>query len=278
MITDSIKTTTTTKPKALEVMAGRINVDPAKLLDTLKATVFKGATSEELLALVVVANEYCLNPFLREIYAFPAKGGGITPVVSVDGWNKMLIRQPGFDGIEFEMTDGAAGLPHSCTATIHVKDRSHPVKITEYFSECARSTDPWKQMPRRMLRHKALIQASRVAFGFSGVHDPDDAIDIQSTIIEPPPKHVLLESVPEASKTDEPPAQSPQVELESIVLSAGLTFDDLMKWGKDTGHITEFAAENITCFEDVPSKVATMLVRARAGLVHGLKKQKDGAK
>src|SRR5688572_13134058 len=175
----------TTKPSALHLMAARMNVDPTKLYDTLKATVFKNATNEELLALVVVANTYDLSPLLKEIYAFPAKGGGIVPVVSVDGWNRMLVRQPDFDGIEFEFIDDEAGNPVACTATIHVKNRSHPVKITEYMAECKRNTDPWNNMPRRMLRNRTLCQASRVAFGFSGVkhEEESEAIDIQSVVV-----------------------------------------------------------------------------------------------
>src|SRR3990172_4522323 len=126
------------KPSALVVMSGRLSVEPQKLFDTLKATVFKNASNEELLALVTVANEYDLNPFLKEIYAFPAKGGGIVPIVSVDGWNKMLIRQPDLDGIEFEFENDADGNLLSCPATIPVKGRSKPVKITEFFAECKR--------------------------------------------------------------------------------------------------------------------------------------------
>lgn len=232
------------KPKALEIMAGRLNVDPAKLLDTLKATVFKNASNEELMALVVVANTYDLSPFLKEIYAFPAKGGGICPVVSVDGWNKILIRQENFDGIEFEMVDSEDGQPYSCTATIHLKGRSRPVKITEYFAECYRKTDPWDKMPRRMLRHKALIQGARVAFGFSGVHDADEAVDIQATVMrEPPPKLVQIRGEPEQAsqrqeRTVEAPAveqqpsseRTPQQELEAAL--ATVAFDDFRDYSK----------------------------------------------
>ena len=184
------------RPKALAVMANRLNVDPQKLLTTLKDTVFKGATDSELLTLVVVANEYGLSPLLKEIYAFPAKGGGIVPVVSIDGWISMVNRQPQLDGLEFEWTGDQ--LPESCTCTIFVKGRSHPVRITEFYKECVRSTEPWKQMPRRMLRHKALKEAARVAFGFSGVTDEDEARDIMKNanahVIEPrsfpPPRKV----------------------------------------------------------------------------------------
>lgn len=169
------------KPSALAVMASRCNVDPAKLHSTLKNTVFKGATDDELLALVVTANTYELNPILKELYAFPKKGGGITPMVGVDGWIKIANRQPNFDGMEVEVY-GDGKTPTHATGTIYLKDRSHPVKITEYFEECKRNTDPWNQMPRRMIRNKAIIQAIRLAFGVSGIHDEDEARDISGQV------------------------------------------------------------------------------------------------
>ena len=158
-------------------MASRFNVEPAKLLATLKSTVFKGASDDELMALCIVANEYGLNPMTKEIYAFPAKGGGIVPVVSVDGWINIINSHPQMDGLDFEMEVDAQGAPVSCTAIIYRKERSRPIKVTEYYSECKRGTDPWK-MAHRMLRHKALIQCARVAFGFSGIYDEDEARDI----------------------------------------------------------------------------------------------------
>ena len=67
------------------------------------------------------------------------------------------------------------------------------MRVTEFYKECYRATDPWKQMPRRMLRHKALKEAARVAFGFSGITDEDEARDIKpanahtvSRIVEKP--------------------------------------------------------------------------------------------
>lgn len=159
---------------ALAVMASKFNVEPAKLLDTLKNTVFRGASNDELLALVVVSNEYGLNPLTKEIYAFPAKGGGIVPVVSIDGWIRMMNDHPQFDGIDYEFEHSDDGKLISCTAIIYRKDRSHPTRVTEYLVECRRNTEPWK-MERRMLRHKATIQGARVAFGFSGITDEDEA-------------------------------------------------------------------------------------------------------
>jgi phage recombination protein Bet len=157
-------------------MGSRLNCDPAKLHQTLKDTVFKGASDSELLALVVVANEYGLNPLTKELYAFPAKGGGIVPVVSVDGWVRMVNDHPQMDGIEFETHKDAAGKLDAITCSIWRKDRNRPIRVTEHLSECKRNTEPWK-MENRMLRHKALMQCARYAFGFSGVTDDDEATD-----------------------------------------------------------------------------------------------------
>ncbi len=260
-----------TKPKALEVMAGRLNVDPTKLLGTLKATVFKNATDDEIVALVVVSNEYALNPLLKEIYAFPAKGGGIVPVVSIDGWIKITNRAEHFDGIEFEFIESdqnAEGPPIACTATIFLKNRTRPVKVTEYFDECARKTEPWDKMPRRMLRHKALIQCARVAFGFSGIHDEDEAIDIAAVVVEAPRVHsVPKTAIPENS------GKTPQSELAETVVSAGYDFNLLQKWGMDTGNIE--GADSLTSFEEIPAATATRLLRAKTGLLSGLAQLKE---
>jgi len=206
------------KQSALSVMAGKFSVEPIKLLDTLRATLMPKATNEELLAFVVTANQYDLNPFTKEIYAFPGRSGGITPVVSVDGWIKLMNRHPQFDGIQFR-TDDVDGKPFSVTATIYLKDRSRPVEITEFFSECNRSTEPWKVNPRRMLRHKALIQCARVAFGFSGIVDDEEAVpQVQVNVtpsrpifrsklepkVEPQPHEYLPENNPIPTATVQP--------------------------------------------------------------------------
>ena len=128
---------------ALSTMAGklaaRLGMDAGTdLMNTLKNTAFKGGnvTDEQFTALLIVANQYGLNPWTKEIYAFPDKGG-IVPVVGVDGWARIINEHPQFDG--------------------------------------KRNTQPWQSHPTRMLRHKTLIQCARLAFGFAGIFDQDEA-------------------------------------------------------------------------------------------------------
>jgi phage recombination protein Bet len=132
---------------------------------------------EEFAAFLLVAKEYSLNPLTKEIYAFAAKGGGIVPIVSIDGWVNLVNSHGACDGFEFDMEHDAKGNLVSCTCRMFRKDRSKPVAVTEYLSECIRNTEPWA-MKHRMLRHKAMIQAARYAFGFSGIYDEDEGARI----------------------------------------------------------------------------------------------------
>lgn len=180
---------------ALAQMASNLNLEPERMKAVLKATVFKSCTNdEELAALVVVSNTYNLNPLLKEIYAFPAKGGGIVPVVSIDGWVKLANNHPQMDGMQFEFHHDGNGALTAVTCRIHRKDRNHPMEVTEYLAECERNTEPWK-MKHRMLRHKALKECVRYAFGFSGIYDEDDA-------------HAMRDVTP-APTSDRPPRSAP---------------------------------------------------------------------
>lgn len=186
-------------PKGLvERFAERLHVEPNKLLASLKSTVFRqrggGAPSnEQMLALLVVADQYGLNPLTRELYAFPDDQGGIVPVVSVDGWSRIINGNSDNDGVEFRFSEETVQLdglerpmPDWCECVVHHKSRSHPTVVREFMDEVYRPPfvsyktgktirGPWQSHPRRMLRHKALIQAVRVAFGYGGIFDADEA-------------------------------------------------------------------------------------------------------
>ena len=175
--------------------ANRFNIDGDKFLPILKATAFKQSanqeiSNEQLAALLVVADQYDLNPFTKEIFAFPDKGG-IVPVVSVDGWSRIINSHPQNNGFTIEVSDDGS----KAVATFHRKDRAHPTVVTEYLSECKRNTVPWNSHPRRLLRHKALIQGARMAFGFAGIYDGDEAARIVGSEKEITPQNTTLDAL-----------------------------------------------------------------------------------
>lgn len=170
----------------VRLIAHRYHMEPVAFQLAVMDTCFPGAdpskkpTQAEFAAFLLIAYEHGLNPIRREIYGFKAKSGAIVPVVGVDGWSNIINQHPQMDGIEFDehFSEGqspATDVPYAITCRIYRKDRRHFIAVTEYLAECKKNTDPWNNWPRRMLRHKALIQCARVAFGFTGIYDPDEA-------------------------------------------------------------------------------------------------------
>ena len=220
--------TTLTRTLATKLDMG----DGADLIGTLKATAFKGQVSDaQMTALLVVANQYALNPWTKEIYAFPDKNNGIVPVVGVDGWSRIINSHPQFDGIEFEQND------ESCTCIIYRKDRNRPIKVTEWMAECKRNgMGPWQSHPRRMLRHKAMIQCARLAFGYGGIYDQDEA----ERIVEAAPvKHMGMaeEVTPAAQRTPAPQPEWPAdrwaaglAKWVDGIVNGGKSIEDVLTW------------------------------------------------
>lgn len=163
----------------VDIYAREHGLNGRKMYDTLAATIFpskQSATAEQVNALLIVARAYGLNPFTREVYAFPAKGGAIVPIVSVDGWAKLANTHPQCAGIEITVAmDEDGRTPISATCTVHRRDWKVPFVLTEYLHEVRRGTPPWTAQPVRMLRHRAMIQAVRIAFGFGGLYEADEA-------------------------------------------------------------------------------------------------------
>lgn len=165
-----------TSRSVIAAMSERFGMEPAAFEATLRATVVpKETTREQFAAFLLVAKEHGLNPLTKEIYAFPTKGGGVQPIVSIDGWMNLMNSHPQMNGLEFDDKLDEQGKIVAVTARVWRKDRDKPVEVTEYLAECKRNTEPWTKWPARMLRHKAAIQAARYAFGFAGIIDPDEA-------------------------------------------------------------------------------------------------------
>lgn len=172
-----------------------IEGDAQEIVSILKATAFrsdKGEVSDaQLAALLIVAGQYGLNPWTKEIYAFPDKKNGIVPVVGVDGWSRIINEHAQFDGMEFRASETMIRMPGAnvdapewMEAIIYRKDRSRPTVVREYLDEVYREpfkgqygvvVGPWQTHTKRFLRHKTSIQASRLAFGFGGIYDQDEA-------------------------------------------------------------------------------------------------------
>lgn len=286
-------------------LAERYGMIPGALYDTLRKTVFAAARSDaEFNALCLIAKTYNLNPITKEIYAFPAKGGGVVPLVGVDGYISMMHRQPDFDGLEFRYSEetmpvgNAKAAPVWVEAVVFRKNCQRPTVVREYMDECFRGTEPWKTHPRRMLRHKALCQAVRLAFGFSGVYaDADEAepVTVQATVQEvrdvnaaidqaleaqpkpapkpapksqPAPKKVQKQApiVEQVSLTQEPPQADPQPrqEVQPPVEDSRISADiDEAYFDYVEGNGMDISAADGVCRQLVSGGACTNMTEAR---------------
>ena len=165
----------TVQRNALSALTEQLGMtDYEELYGILKNTIMPKATNEEMAAFALVCSSYKLNPLTREVYAFPTKSGGIMPMIGIDGWLKIAHQHDDYAGMSW--TEGVeADGDRWCECTVFLKSTpDHPVTIREYLSECKQNTPVWAQRPKRMLRHRATIQAIRYALGISGVSDSDD--------------------------------------------------------------------------------------------------------
>ena len=135
--------------------------------------------------LLLLAERLGLDPLSNEIYAtevVPESGKKprIFFVVGVDGWSKIINAHPQFDGMRFvESAPGDDELPQYFECTIFRKDRKVATSVREYMQEAHTNQGAWLTHPRRMLRHKAMVQCARISFGLSGIYEPDEAQRIE---------------------------------------------------------------------------------------------------
>ena len=168
-------------------------------------------TPEEMLALLVICDQYQLNPFLKQIYAFKREGK-IVPLVGIDGWMAIINRHPDYKGLKVEMSEkmitiDKTTLPEWCDCTILNKRLDMPITMREYADEAFVRTSPvWKSHPKRMLRNRAIVQCARIAFALGGITfidndaNPWEAMEIDDEPLEPKVSRVKqVESVSRAA-------------------------------------------------------------------------------
>ena len=252
-------------PNILNIMAAKYNLDPEKFKQTVKATVLRPgkdggqATDEEFMAFLMVANKYDLDPFTNEIYGYPSKRGGIIPVIGVDGYVRKICNHESFNGMEISFADGIVtpdggkDCPEWCEIKLYRKNVERPIIVREYIDEVFRKLDyanPWQTHTKRMLRHKTIIQAGRVAGFLTGVYDEDEAqriIEAEAIDIKPAGKPETI--APQALGQEPQKSNAAILTIpEAKILEAGKTFNvfgaivsiDTSKVGKGKRDITRY--------------------------------------
>jgi hypothetical protein len=133
----------------------------------------------DLERLLLAAEVNGLSPTGREIFLVPS-GGVLEPatvVVGVDGWSRIINTHKQFAGMRFKESEELVdGVPSWTECTMYRWDRRVPTSVREYLVEVRGLSAGWITHPRRMLRHKAMVQCARLTFGLIGIYDADEAM------------------------------------------------------------------------------------------------------
>ena len=112
--------------------------------------------------------KYGLDPFTDEIAIHQYEDNHWQAFITIDGWSKLINSHPSFSGISFtESEELIGGVPAWMGCAIYRSDRVVPTEVKEYLCEIQTEHSIWKEMPRRMLRHRVIAQCARLAFGVS---------------------------------------------------------------------------------------------------------------
>lgn len=191
-----------TEPMIIKDNQGQVLAQyDAKMIETIKNTVAKNATNEELYMFIQLASQYDLDPFKKEIWFLKYKGKDPQIFTSRDGFVKIAKRDSDFKqiqsqgvyendvfSIEQEMTENGLEIS-SFVHKFQAKDRGKVIGaycVIEYYTkkplitycdyeEYKQGSNPtWKKNASAMIRKVAEKEACRLSAGISGLHIPEE--------------------------------------------------------------------------------------------------------
>ena len=124
-----------------------------------------------LITLMHMAKKHHLDPLSDEITILQYSDAKNHVFIPIHGWMKIINQHPQFSGISLQQSaEEKEGIPIWMECCIYRNDRILPIVIKEYFDEVKSEHPGWKDLPRRMLRHRAIQQCARLAFNIGLPH------------------------------------------------------------------------------------------------------------
>ncbi len=207
---------------------------PKSIVDLLKRTVAKGATEEELVMFLYMARKFRLDPFAGEIYFMKTKRGETNYIVSRDGYLKIAMMNPEFEGLnsfvvkegdEFEIRADKGEVYHrfgskrgriiGAWAIAHRKGYKPCVVFVDFNEYAKPRSESWKQYPSAMIQKVAEVAALRRQFNISGLYIREELDNVRvppanvDSRVKQPAKAVVLDSVSSSSSLEESEGSKP---------------------------------------------------------------------
>ena len=223
-------------------------------IQTVKDTIAKGATDNELYLFLQTAKRTGLDPLARQIYCIKRYSGGkevMSVQISIDGFRAIADRTGKYvPSKEPTYTFDSDRNLESATAYIKkfVAGTWHEISATAFYDEYVQTTKDgnpnsmWRKMPRLMLAKTAESLVLRKAFPaeLSGLYTVDELPPPDDQEIHSEPASVMPIAKPQLAESAKPtPAQNPlDAQIAELGGNLNKAFDTKVWTGK---HITEHA-------------------------------------
>ncbi len=162
-MTDALATTSAEVPM----------VPDAEKLRLMRDMCAKGATDNEFLVMMELANRYQLDPFSKQIWLVKYGDSPAQIFCGRDGYLAIAHRSGVFDGMDAGADKDPEGQLYGW-CKVWRKDMSHPFEVRVYASEYSTGKNLWKDKPRTMIQKVAEAHALRRAFSISGLYSPEE--------------------------------------------------------------------------------------------------------
>ena len=147
-----------------ESLAVCLDISIEDLLEWINS--HRGVPIPVIMQVLQLAKRYYLNPLWDEVTWEKAQNDLWQVYLPIDSWITLLHRQTPFKGLSFSESNTLIdGVPEWMECAIWRANHHLPITVKEYLIEVRTDRPIWQTMPRRMLRHKVLQQALRLAFG-----------------------------------------------------------------------------------------------------------------
>jgi len=161
-ITQSIEIFNKLITKELANAESRLGIEEAELKAWVDLQI--EVPAKTILTLLRMIQSLHLDTLSEEMGFTQYENGQWQVFITIEGCSKLLNQHPQFNGLVFTQADTFIdGVPEWIECAIYRKDRLVPTTVREYLAEVRGENAIWQQMPRRMLRHRALQQCVRLA-------------------------------------------------------------------------------------------------------------------
>lgn len=195
---------------------------------TIRNTVAKGASDNELKMFLHLSQTYGLDPFAKEIWFIKA-GGQPVIMTSRDGYLKIANNDKGYEGMVSDVVyEGDAfqktvdGVSHTygvgkrggilgAYALVYKQGTRFPAYVFAPFRDYNKGNNVWRQYPHAMILKVAESMALKRAFSLSGLVTREE-IDTQDSSAPRPVETIDAEVVDHAPDTPASPSKMAQAE------------------------------------------------------------------